>query len=103
MWSQLRRSRVNAWIILLAAFGGVPQVLGADEFERAPINYSTAPVNNAVSRLQKRLDSGKAELPFRDGQGFLSSAYGQKTEPTSYCQKSRPNCNRWLQLHLRLG
>jgi len=45
----------------------------ADEFDREPIRYSTAPANNAVSRLQERLDSGAAALKFENDHGYLRS------------------------------
>jgi hypothetical protein len=42
-----------------------------DEFERAPIHYSTAPTNNVVSRLQERLKAGQAQLTYDPRQGYL--------------------------------
>jgi hypothetical protein len=44
---------------------------GAADLERDPINYSTAPADNAVSRLQQRLDAGAAALAFDDKFGYL--------------------------------
>jgi hypothetical protein len=47
--------------------------LAEDEFDKPPINYSSSEPDNAVSRLQKKIDDGTSEL-VRDGnQGFLKS------------------------------
>ena len=37
------------------------------------IQYSKAPVDDAVSRLQKRIDAGQAKLNFEDEYGYLRS------------------------------
>jgi hypothetical protein len=63
----------------LFLFLGTPLVLvvsakvAADEYDRAPINYSTALADNPISRLQKRLDAGQAHLKYQGGQGYLRS------------------------------
>jgi hypothetical protein len=43
------------------------------DIERDPINYSAATPQNAVSRLQERLDKGKAKLEFDSEHGYLRS------------------------------
>ena len=42
--------------VLLAASPAFGQI---DGFERAPINYKTAPGDNVVTALQKRIDKGR--------------------------------------------
>ncbi len=45
---------------------------GAD-LDREPILYSSAPDDNAVSRLQKRLNSGETKLTYEENFGYLRS------------------------------
>ncbi|QEG36758.1 hypothetical protein [Bythopirellula goksoeyrii] len=47
------------------------------DFERPPINYSTATPDNPVSRLQARLDSGEVELTYDENRGYLASVLEQ--------------------------
>jgi hypothetical protein len=46
---------------------------GQDDFERPPIEYSSATPNNVVSALQMRLDEGEAELEYERGPGYLAA------------------------------
>ncbi|HVX11824.1 MAG TPA: hypothetical protein VHC22_11635 [Pirellulales bacterium] len=46
-------------------------------FEREPINYLTAPVDNRVSRLQTKLDEGEATLAYDDDRGYLAGLLGE--------------------------
>ena len=58
----------------LAVLGAFLWFLGqaaATDLEQPPILYTKAPANNAVARLQQRLDSGKASLSFDDTFGYL--------------------------------
>lgn len=41
--------------------------------DHAAIQYATLPVDDAVARLQKRIDSGDLNLRFREGHGYLES------------------------------
>lgn len=43
------------------------------EFEKAPINYHTAPVNDRLSNLILRIESGEAELQWSETHGWLPS------------------------------
>lgn len=45
----------------------------ADEFEQAPIEYSKSTPENVISRLQSRLDAGKAGLKYDADYGYLKS------------------------------
>ena len=62
--------RIGLSAILLCA----PVVAqAADEFEQAPINYSKSKPDNAVSRLQSKLNRGTAKLQYDDEFGYLKS------------------------------
>jgi hypothetical protein len=52
--------------------GPLGTAAGAD-LEREPIKYSTAPPSNPVSRLQQRIDTGKARLTYEAKFGYLRS------------------------------
>jgi hypothetical protein len=55
----------------------------ADEFERAPINYSKAEPGNLVSQLQERLNVGTAKLEYEDHFGYLRSVLKELDVPQS--------------------
>ena len=58
-------------------------LLSAQDFEREPINYETAPVDNPVSRLQARLDMGETKLDYDDRVGYLKSVLRELNVPES--------------------
>ncbi|HVS37983.1 MAG TPA: hypothetical protein VMS17_20655, partial [Gemmataceae bacterium] len=73
-------------------FGAAPAILailltaaaaGAGDIERDPINYSTAPENNAISRLQQRIDAGGVSLTFDDHFGYLPALLKELKVPES--------------------
>lgn len=55
----------------------------AQDFDQAPIHYRTQPPRNLVSDLQGRVDAGRANLAFEDGQGFLRSVLSELNVPVS--------------------
>src|SRR5262245_4141765 len=55
----------------------------ADEFDREPIRYSTAPTNNAVSSLQQRMHSGAISLKCDEEHGYLRSVLQALDVPMS--------------------
>jgi hypothetical protein len=55
----------------------------ADDFEKDPINYGSAEADNAVSRLQTRLASGKAGLTHEEHFGYLRSLLRELNIPES--------------------
>jgi hypothetical protein len=57
-----------AAVLLPSTLSGPAQ---AGDIERDPINYSTAPENNAISRLQQRLEGGGVSLSYDDHFGYL--------------------------------
>jgi hypothetical protein len=73
----------HTWGALLF-LGVMPSfAVAADDFERPPINYSKAPENNVVARLQQRLDAGKAALAFDREFGYLRSLLEELEVPES--------------------
>jgi hypothetical protein len=55
----------------------------ASDIERPPINYSSAPAANAISRLQQRIDAGPARLTYDDKLGYLRSLLRELNVPVS--------------------
>ena len=54
-----------------------------DAFEQAPINYLQATPNDAVSRLQAKLDAGEVRIEFTPQHGYLVSVLEQLQVPVS--------------------
>lgn len=52
---------------VLPASHGLAQI----EFDREPILYSSAPVDDPIARLQKRIDAGETTLEFDQKHGYL--------------------------------
>ena len=65
----MRRSIPIAVVALTATIAGA--AIGADEFERPPIEYSSAEPDNDVSQLQERLERGELQLRYEAGLGYL--------------------------------
>lgn len=55
----------------------------ADDFEREPINYATAPADNTVARLDGRLRAGQARLEYEGSFGYLRSLLRELAVPES--------------------
>ncbi len=49
-------------LVLLSVPAGGLSAFAADDFEREPVNYSTATPQNVVSRLQKQIESGRGSF-----------------------------------------
>ena len=54
-----------------------------DGFEQPPINYKTAPAENVVTALQKRIDAGRAKLKFTEDLGYLPAILKELNVPPS--------------------
>jgi hypothetical protein len=67
----------------LAVLLGCTAVLRADDFDRPPINYSSAKPDNFVTRLQKQIDAGQVKLPFADEFGYLPAVLKELNVPRS--------------------
>lgn len=53
------------------------------EFEEAPIDYASAPVDDPVSRLQQKLDNGQTQLTWDEKHGWLPSVLKELSVPQS--------------------
>jgi hypothetical protein len=55
----------------------------ADDFDQPPINYATSIPQNAISRLQERLESGQVRLEHEEGFGYLRALLDALEVPLS--------------------
>lgn len=78
----LIRILIPVWLVLLMLTQN-GQVSAQLEFEGAPINYASAPVNDPVVALQNKLDGGEASLKWDDQHGWLPSVLEQLNVPQS--------------------
>lgn len=75
---------ITALVACLAiAFQTSPAHAQQGNFERAPINYLDAPVNDPVARLAKRIESGETELSYEGKFGYLRSILKELDVPVS--------------------
>lgn len=70
-------------LTFLAALVVSVSALAQSDYEREPINYLTAPVDDPVARLQKKLEAGSARLEWNDEHGYLPSLLKQLAVPPS--------------------
>ncbi len=70
-------------VALLGLPGSRPARAEGAELEREPINYTKAPAQNAVSRLQQRIDTGKTRLNYEARFGYLRSVLRELNVPQS--------------------
>ncbi|MFH5802691.1 hypothetical protein [Alienimonas sp. DA493] len=68
---------------LALAFASSPCTAQRDGFSGPPINYETAPVDDPVARLARRLEAGEVELAFDEEHGYLKSLLGALDVPES--------------------
>lgn len=68
-----RRFGGSPALAVLTALALCSPAMGQISFEEAPINYHTAPVNDPISRLQKKLDAGEVTLRHDPRFGYLKS------------------------------
>jgi hypothetical protein len=64
---------LSAWVVAARA----------EDLDRAPINYSSAPADNAITRLQKQIDSGKVKLAHDERFGYLPALLRELKVPRS--------------------
>lgn len=72
--------RTRIALLALVAIGTSTQ---AEDFDRAPINYTAATPDNLVSRLQARINRGDVKLDFADDFGYLPSVLKEFKIPIS--------------------
>ena len=68
--------RKSAWAVLglMVALAATATVRGDDtSYEGPPIDYLSAPVNDRVARLQRRLEKGQVQLEYEPERGYLKS------------------------------
>ena len=70
-------------LLLAVAPAGLMASVHAADIERDPIHYSTAPVHNAISRFQQRLESGEVSLPYDDHFGYLPGLLRELKAPAA--------------------
>lgn len=70
-------------LVVAVAIWGAAMAPAADDYERPPISYSTSQPDNAVERLQARLDAGQARLPFDERCGYLPAVLDALGVPLS--------------------
>jgi hypothetical protein len=61
----------------------IVSIASGDEFDRAPIRYSSSTPRNTVSKLQQRLDSGQQRLEFEEERGYLRAVLRALNVPES--------------------
>ncbi len=71
------------WLIAVTLFGLAAPPAGAADLDAEPISYSTAPAENAVTRLLQRLQSGQTRLTHDDEHGYLRSVLRELNVPES--------------------
>src|SRR5262245_12201787 len=67
--------------LLAVVLGGAPAT--AADLDRPPIRYDASTPDNVVSRLQKRLDAGKASLAYDGDFGYLPALLRELNVPKS--------------------
>jgi hypothetical protein len=70
-------------LLVLVLVGMLASRAPAADFDQPPINYSKATPDNVVSRLQGRLDAGRARLGYEDEHGYLRSVLKELNVPLS--------------------
>src|SRR5262245_56674294 len=85
--SAMRRANcfaVAAISVAVALSSAEDSAVRADDFEAAPIRYSASTPDNPISRLQAKLDAGKAKLEYDDHFGYLRAVLeALKVSPSS--------------------
>lgn len=69
--------------VLLVTTGFPPASIRGQDFDHEPINYAQSKANNAVSRLQTRLEDGTTKLARDDQQGYLAALLAELNVPIS--------------------
>lgn len=77
------RFRCFAGFLVAGLFFECAKSAHANEFDREPIRYSTAPTSNAISSLQQRIESGAIALKFDEEHGYLRSVLQALDVPMS--------------------
>ncbi|NOZ39037.1 MAG: hypothetical protein GXP24_02270 [Planctomycetes bacterium] len=73
MYASLKSTVWQFFYGVVALTLAVSPVLAQSDINQPPINYSTAPVNDAIARLQQQIDSGEIKLEWDKQHGWLPS------------------------------
>ncbi len=65
------RCRPTLLVSLIAVLAWPAPAAAQMDYDREPINYSTAPRTDAIAKLQARLQSGQTKLAFDERSGYL--------------------------------
>lgn len=79
--SALLRSTVSASLLAIAWIAS--PLAAQDDYERPPISYSQSTPDNAIERLQARIDRGENRLKHDDALGYLPSVLAELAVPAS--------------------
>src|SRR5947207_8768 len=71
------------WLAAAALLGWAGLARSADDFEKEPVRYSDSAPDNAVSRLQKRLEEGPLQLRRQGRMGYLPAVLRELKVPVS--------------------
>lgn len=90
-WNRSATSRARATrglrrcglLVLLLTTAFPQQSIRAQDFDHEPINYAESKPQNAVSRLQTRLEDGTTKLARDDQQGYLAALLAELNVPVS--------------------
>ncbi len=82
MTCPLHPTRLTLLSLVLLGLCGAPAVRATD-IDAAPINYSSAADDNAVTRLQKRIDAGQVKLAYEPHYGYLRALLKELQIPVS--------------------
>jgi hypothetical protein len=79
---EVKMAHYHRTLLLLGCFLVVPP-LHAEDLDRAPILYSTAPAKNVVTALQEKIRNGTLELSHTESHGYLKSLLHELEVPLS--------------------
>lgn len=76
---------VLRWLLCVGCFGGVliADAFAQTDFEKEPINYYTAPVEDAMHRLKVAIEAGEKELQWDEKTGWLTAVLETLDVPVS--------------------
>ena len=77
------RRKITTLLVAIATFTIARPAAAGPALDQPPINYMTAPTDDPVARLQKRIDSDKTKLAFDKKRGYLEALLKELNVPAS--------------------